>query len=108
MLNDLQLAEFVYEQPAAGDVEYTFKHALTHHVAYNSLLTERRKLLHERTAQAIESLYADRLEDHWTELAYHFDHSGNIPKAVEYLGHGGARAAHQSAHSEAIDYLTRA
>jgi predicted ATPase len=104
----LQLAEFIYEQPAAGDVEYTFKHTLTHDVAYNSLLTGRRKLLHERTAQAIEELYVERLQDHLTELAHHFDHSGNVPKAVEYLGHTGARAAQQVAHSEAIGYFTRA
>jgi predicted ATPase len=108
MLNDLQLAEFIYEQPAAGDVEYTFKHALTHDVAYNSLLTDRRKLLHERTAQAIEELYVERLEDHLIELAHHFDRSGNVPKAVEYLGRTGARAAQQVAHSEAIGYFTRA
>jgi predicted ATPase len=69
MLNDLQLAEFVYEQPAAGDVEYTFKHALTHDVTYKSLLADRRKLLHERIAQAVEALYSERLEDHLTELA---------------------------------------
>jgi predicted ATPase len=50
MLNDLQLAEFIYEQPGVGDIEYTFKHALTHDVAYKSVLTERRRLLHERTA----------------------------------------------------------
>jgi tetratricopeptide (TPR) repeat protein len=108
MLNDLQLAEFIYEQPAAGDVEYTFKHALTHDVAYNSLLTDRRKLLHERTAQAIEELYPERLEDHLTELAHHFERSGNAPKAVEYLGGSGTRAAQQVAHSDAIGYFTRA
>jgi class 3 adenylate cyclase/tetratricopeptide (TPR) repeat protein len=108
MLSDLQLAEFIYEQPAAGDIEYTFKHALTHDVAYNSLLTDRRKLLHERTAQAIEEFYIERLEDHLTELAHHFDRSGNVPKALEYLGRTGARAAHQVAHSEAIGYFTRA
>jgi predicted ATPase len=102
MFNDLQLAEFIYEQPAAGDVEYTFKHALTHDVAYNSLLTERRKLLHEHVAQVIEQLYRDQLEDHLPELAYHFDRSGNVPKAVEYLGRTGARAVQQVAHSEAI------
>ena len=50
MLADLQLGEFIYEQPAAGDIEYIFKHALTQEVAYNSLLIERRKLLHERAA----------------------------------------------------------
>ncbi len=64
MLSDLQLNEFIYEQPAMGDVEYTFKHALTLEVAYNSVLVERRRLLHERAGQAIEALYADRLEDH--------------------------------------------
>jgi predicted ATPase len=108
MLSALQLAEFIYEQPAMGDVEYTFKHALTLEVAYNSVLAERRRLLHERAAQAIEALFTDRLEDHLTELAHHFDRSGNIPKAVEYLGRTGARAAQQAAHSEAIGYFTRA
>jgi predicted ATPase len=48
MLSDLQLAEFIYEQPATGDIEYIFKHALTQEVALNSVLSERRKQLHER------------------------------------------------------------
>jgi class 3 adenylate cyclase/tetratricopeptide (TPR) repeat protein len=108
MLNDLQLAEFIYEQPSAGDVEYTFKHALTHDVAYKSLLTERRRLSHERTAQAIENLFPERLEDHLTELAYHFDNAGNAAKAVEYLARSGQRAAEQGAHSEALDCFTKA
>ena len=55
LLARLQAAEFIYEQPAFPEVEYIFKHALTQEVAYNSLLQERRKVLHERTAQAIES-----------------------------------------------------
>jgi len=49
-------------------VEYTFKHALTQEVAYNSVLTERRRVLHERTAEAIEGLYQARLEEHYSEL----------------------------------------
>jgi class 3 adenylate cyclase/tetratricopeptide (TPR) repeat protein len=107
MLNDLQLAEFIYEQPATGAVEYTFKHALTHDVAYNSLLADRRKQLHERTAQVIETLYCERVDDHLTELAHHYDRSGNVPKAVEYLARTGQRAVQQWA-SEAIGYFTRA
>ena len=55
-LSHLQAAEFLYEQPAFPDPEYTFKHALTHDVAYTSLLIERRKVLHERTAQAHRGL----------------------------------------------------
>jgi predicted ATPase len=77
ILSDLQTAEFIYEQPAAAGVEYTFKHALTHDVAYNSLLAERRRLLHERTSQAIETLYRERLEDHYSDLAYHYRSSDN-------------------------------
>jgi predicted ATPase len=53
-LSRLQAGEFIYEQPAAGDVEYIFKHALTQEVAYGALLVERRKLLHKRAGQALE------------------------------------------------------
>src|SRR6266849_2227387 len=86
MLGDLQAGEFIYEQPATGDIEYVFKHALTQEVAYNSLLIERRKLLHERFGDAIESLYTSSLDDHLAELAHHYSHSDNVTKAVEYLG----------------------
>jgi class 3 adenylate cyclase/tetratricopeptide (TPR) repeat protein len=108
MLSALQLAEFIYEQPALGNVEYTFKHALTLEVGYNSVLVERRRLLHERAAQAIEALFSDRLEDHLSELAHHYDRSGNVRKAVEYLGRAGRQAAQQTAHSEAVGYFKRA
>jgi class 3 adenylate cyclase/tetratricopeptide (TPR) repeat protein len=108
MLSELRLAEFIYEQPAFPDIEYTFKHALTQEVAYNSILSERRRLLHERAAQSIEALFAERLEDHVAELAHHYQRSGNVPKAVEYLGRTGTRAARQVAHAEAIGYFGRA
>ena len=54
VLSSLQRKEFLYEQPAFPEVEYLFKHALTQEVAYNSVLQERRKALHEHTAKAIE------------------------------------------------------
>jgi tetratricopeptide (TPR) repeat protein len=91
-----------------GDVEYTFKHALTLEVGYNSVLAQRRRLLHERAAQAIEALFSDRLEDHLAELAHHYDRSGNVRKAVEYLWRAGRLAAQQTAHSEAVSYFKRA
>lgn len=70
MPSRLQAGEFIYEQPAAGDVEYVFKHALTQEVAYNSLLVERRKVLHERAGVALESMFAERLDDHLDERSY--------------------------------------
>jgi len=81
-LSRLQAGEFIYEQPAAGDVEYTFKHALTQEVAYNALLVERRKLLHERAGLALESMFAEQLEDHLDELAHHYSRSDNVGKAA--------------------------
>ena len=101
-LADLQAAEFIYEQPARGDIEYTFKHALTQEVAYNSVLIERRKLIHERAAQAIEALFAPSLDDHYSELAHHYTCSSNMGKAVEYLHLAGQQAVQRSANTEAI------
>ncbi len=107
-LSHLQGAEFIYEQVAFPEMEYTFKHALTQEVAYNSVLAERRRLLHERTAQAIEAVYRYRLEDHYSELAQHYRRSSNTPKAVEYLQLAGQQAAQQSANAEAITHLSTA
>ena len=56
------MGEFIYEQPAFRDTEYIFKHALTQEVAYNSVLLERRKMLHERIGAAVEAINAGRLE----------------------------------------------
>jgi class 3 adenylate cyclase/predicted ATPase len=108
LLSHLQAAEFIYERPAFPEVEYTFKHALTQDVAYNSLLIERRKVLHERTAQAIEVLYPSRLEDHYSDLAHHYSRSGNTAKAIEYLHLAGQQAVQRSANAEALSQLTAA
>jgi predicted ATPase len=108
MLADLQMAEFIYEQPATGDIEYIFKHALTQDVAYNSVLIERRKLLHERTGLALESMFAEQLEDHLDDLARHYSRSDNLIKAVEYLERAGRQAAQRSAHEEGAESLSSA
>jgi class 3 adenylate cyclase/predicted ATPase len=108
LLSHLQGGEFIYDQPAFPEVEYIFKHALTQEVAYGSVLQERRKALHERTAQAIEALYSAGLEDHYSHLAHHYSRSGNIQKAVEYLGLAGQQATQRSANAEAISHLTTA
>jgi predicted ATPase len=108
MLSELQLAEFIYEQPAFPEIEYIFKHALTQEVAYNSLLIERRKHLHERAGEALESMYAEQLDDHLPELARHFSRSDNVSKAVEYLGRAGQQAVQRSAYTDAVTSLTTA
>ena len=103
MLSNLQMGEFIYEQPALPDVEYCFKHALTHEVAYNSVLQERRRMIHERVGNAFEAVYGERIEEHLTEIAHHYGRSGNVHKAVAYL----KRAAEQSSERSAVNEADR-
>ncbi|MGH7820085.1 MAG: adenylate/guanylate cyclase domain-containing protein [Candidatus Binatia bacterium] len=107
-LHKLADAEFVYEEALYPELQYVFKHALTQEVAYHSVLVERRKTLHERTAQAIETLCHDSLESHYGELAHHYKLSGNIAKAIEYLHLAGEQAGERSANAEAASHLTAA
>ncbi len=108
MISVLQLGEFIYEQPAFPDIEYVFKHALTQEVAYGSVLVERRRLIHERTGEALEAMYAQQLEARIPELAYHFSLSANIDKAIAYLVRAAEQARGQSGYEEAIERLTKA
>jgi predicted ATPase len=107
-LGFLQAAEFLYETRLFPDLEYTFKHALTHEVAYGSLLQERRRALHARIMGAIEKLYADRLHEQVERLAHHASRGELWEKAVEYLHQAGQKAAERSAYQEAIAFFEHA
>ena len=107
-LTNLQAAEFLYEARLFPDLEYTFKHALTHGVAYGSLLQERRRPLHARIVDAMERLYADRLSEHIEQLALHALRGEVWAKAVGYLRQAGAKAFGRSANREARVWFDRA
>jgi class 3 adenylate cyclase/tetratricopeptide (TPR) repeat protein len=98
----LQAAEFVYEAGLYPDVEYTFKHALTHEVAYGELTHDRRRAIHARIVDAIETVYANRVEDHVERLAHHAFRGEVWEKAVKYLREAGQRAFARSANVEAV------
>ena len=108
MLAALQAAEFIYEQPAFPENEYTFKHALTQEVAYDSVLMQRRKTIHERTAAALEQMFAATIDDHLADLAHHYGRSASAPKAIEYLHRAAEQAANRSAYNDAIGYAREA
>ena len=107
-LGHLQAAEFLYETSLYPEPEYTFKHALTHEVAYGGLLHDRRRDLHARIMDAIEARHANRLAEHIDRLAYHASRAERWDKATEYLHQAGIRAADRSAHRSAIDWLEQA
>jgi len=106
LLARLQAREFIYEQPAFPEPEYTFKHALTQEVAYGSVLASRRQQLHERTAQAIEELFPYTLDAHYAELAHHYGRTDNAGKAVEYLRLAGTQALQRGAYEDAVVQLS--
>jgi len=107
-LDALKDAEFIYEQAIYPEVEYTFKHALTQEVAAQGLLAERRRELHGRVGEAIESLYPTRIDEYVGALAHHFAQSGDCEKAVRYLYLAGIRAARLGVVDEAKRLLEEA
>jgi len=107
-LGHLQAAEFLYEARLFPDLEYTFKHALTHEVTYGGLLQERRRDLHARLVRAIETLYRNRLGEQIERLAHHALRGEVWQKAVPYLRQAGLKAAARSALPEARSWLEQA
>jgi len=101
-LAELQAAEFLYETSLFPERAYTFKHALTHEVAYGSLLHERRRALHARIVEALEALAGERLDDQVERLAQHALRGAVWDKALAYGRQAGDKAQTRSAYREAV------
>jgi class 3 adenylate cyclase/tetratricopeptide (TPR) repeat protein len=104
----LQAAEFLYETRLFPDLEYTFRHALTHEVAYEGLLLDRRRQLHAAIVEAMEEHHAGRLSEHAERLAYHAVRGALWEKAVTHLWQAGRNARGRSAYREAMTFLEQA
>jgi predicted ATPase len=107
-LAHLQAAEFLYETRLFPEREYTFKHALTHEVAYGGLLREQRRMLHAQIVTALETLAGDRLAEQVERLAHHARRGEVWDKALAYCRQAGEKAIARSAHREAIGYYEQA
>jgi class 3 adenylate cyclase len=101
LLSDLQAGEFIYEQASAAGRAFVFKHSLTEEVAYNSVLAERRRSIHEQAGAAIETLHAAQLEDWYADLAHHYLRTSNGAKAVRYAYLAAEQALNRGAYPEA-------
>jgi class 3 adenylate cyclase/tetratricopeptide (TPR) repeat protein len=107
-LAHLQAAEFLYETCLFPEREYTFKHALTHEVAYSSVLQERRRTLHARIVEALEVLAGERVAEQVERLAHHALRGEVWDKALAYCRQAGEKAMARSAHREAVGYFEQA
>src|SRR5262249_36388595 len=92
LLAGLQTSEFIYEQPAVSDVAYVFKHALSQQVASGSALLERRRVLHERVARALEERFPETVDTQPELIAQHYTEAGRGAEAIPYWFRAGDRA----------------
>ena len=115
-LGELQRREFIQsrEQQQAAETagleegEYIFKHAITHDVAYDSMLFARRKELHQLVAEAIEAMFPGRLDELSATLGFHYERAEATERAIFYLGRAAERAKATFANAEAIAFYESA
>jgi tetratricopeptide (TPR) repeat protein len=107
-LSRLQGAEFLYETRLFPELTYTFKHALTYEVAYGTLLPERRRTLHARIVEILETQTGDRLHEQVERLAHHALRGQVWEKVVHYAHRAGIRAGERSAYGQAGAFFDQA
>jgi len=107
-LAHLQGAEFLHETRLFPEPEYAFKHALTHEVAYSSLLQERRRVLHAQIVAALETLPSDWGDEQVDRLAHHALRGEVWDKALAYCRQAVEKAREQSAYREIVGYFEHA
>jgi tetratricopeptide (TPR) repeat protein len=107
-LAHLQAAEFLYETRLFPESEYTFKHALTQQVAYETLLQERRRALHARIVEALETRAGNRVAEQLEPLAHHALRGEIWDKAVAYCRQAGEKVVTRLAYREAVGYFEQA
>src|SRR5262245_61969958 len=101
-LSHLETAGFLQETSLFPDLEYTFRHTLAQEVAYATLLQQRRRELHARIVEVIESCHPERLAEQVERLAYHALRGELWDKAITYLREAAMRAAMRSAYGESM------
>jgi class 3 adenylate cyclase/tetratricopeptide (TPR) repeat protein len=108
LVGELKALELIYEKAAHPELAYMFKHALTHDVAYESILVQRRKHLHRTIGLAIEELYDERLAEHYETLALHFARGEDWERAFEYHRRAAAKSLDAFANRAAVDHARQA
>jgi transcriptional regulator with PAS, ATPase and Fis domain/tetratricopeptide (TPR) repeat protein len=103
-VDELRSVELIYEKALHPELAYMFKHALTHDVAYDSVLLERRTQLHGTIGRAIEELYADRLAEHYETLAHHFSRAEDWQRALHYHERSAEKAAETYANRAVVHH----
>jgi len=105
-LTQLAGVELIYEESALPELEYLFRHILVQEVAYQTLLSRRRRVYHGRIALCLEEIYRDRLHEHYELIAHHFVRSDKWEKALEYCWKAAEKSRLLYANEAAIVFYT--
>jgi class 3 adenylate cyclase/tetratricopeptide (TPR) repeat protein len=89
-LHEAESLEILHPAPGP-DADYLFNHALVQDAIYATLMTPQKRALHAKVGEALETLYAGRVEDIAETLAYHFAQTDLAEKAITYLTLAGNR-----------------
>jgi tetratricopeptide (TPR) repeat protein len=103
-LSALKNSELIYERGIFPDSTYVFKHSVTREVIYDSILSSRKKRLHEAIGSAIEMLYPSNLVEYFGVLTEHFVAGGNYEKGADYAKKAGKKAQKAASYADAIEY----
>jgi class 3 adenylate cyclase/tetratricopeptide (TPR) repeat protein len=107
-LNALMRAEMIQEAARIPEVEYRFRNPLTQEIAYHTILLKRRRELHRQVAEALETLFPDRLAEHAARLGLHFAEAQKPEQALKYYVMAGDAAFQLYAHTEALQQYRQA
>lgn len=107
-LSILKESELLYERGIYPESTFIFKHALTRDVVYDSILSEKRKNLHEAIGNGVEQLYSTRVEQKYEVLAHHYGHSENWEKAFQFAKLAAEKAHKLSQFHQAIALYSQA
>jgi class 3 adenylate cyclase/predicted ATPase len=99
-------AELLYQRGRPPRARYLFKHALIQDAAYASLLRSTRQLVHQQTAQVLETQFPALVETQPELVAQHYTAASCAEQAVVYWQRAGQQASERSAHLEAISHFT--
>ena len=107
-LVELQAVELIREKERLPELEYIFKHALAQDATYGTILLKRRRELHAQVGKSIETLFADRLEEFYSLLAYHYAQAEAWEQAQDYLLKAGDQSGRIAAGAEALAHYQQA
>ena len=106
-LSVLKDSELLYERGIYPQSTYIFKHTLTREVVQDSILTKRKRKLHEEIGSAIEELHKDSLSEYYEALSEHYFLSENYSKSAEYSNLASRKAEKTASLNDAIVFAKK-